>query len=151
MSSPCKVARVLTCVLIDNYGWTRVGCHGSKEEGPLRLYKRENGLDKRGERGRPPIYPYLSWMNGQWWRIEHGVDFQIGPDDMAGSLRQHVRRLDQMVLLQVRAPYVIFRVIPNCAWFPTNTVRGQGVAQAMWEAVPPPAEWDVAWRGRGKL
>jgi hypothetical protein len=48
-------------------------------------------------RGRPPVYPWETWMDGSAWRIRRGVDFLVSAESMAAQIRMRGARDDVAV------------------------------------------------------
>jgi hypothetical protein len=56
------------------------------------MAERIEALTRRSSPGRPPIYPWSTWMDGSCWRLTSGEDFHIAPTHMGIAIRQYAQR-----------------------------------------------------------
>lgn len=62
-------------------------------------------------RGRAPIYPWATWLDGSAWRIERGVDFEVPADSMAAMVRMRAKDLGLSATARVLGEIVEFQVL----------------------------------------
>jgi hypothetical protein len=48
--------------------------------------------DRTGKRGRPALYPWDEWTDGQVWKVTEGIDFKISRNSFRSSLVNHATR-----------------------------------------------------------
>lgn len=60
-------------------------------------------------RGRPPVYPWSTWTNGQIHRAVHGKQFSVEPEFFGRAVRQHAKRIGKKVVVRVGKKEVRFQ------------------------------------------
>lgn len=66
--------------------------------------------DFRGQ-GRPNIYPFDEWFDGQVWKVYQGVDFNCTLTSMRVTLRSAAKKRGIKMQTSIRADAVIFQTL----------------------------------------
>lgn len=59
--------------------------------------------------GPPQIYKWDQWLDGQWWRLKAGKDFNCSVDSMADMFRRNARKLGWIVEVHKEEDAIVVR------------------------------------------
>ena len=61
--------------------------------------------------GRPGLYPWDEWLNGDIWEVKYGEDFWCGTESFRRQVKANARRRGYETILNVRDNTVVFQAI----------------------------------------
>jgi len=59
--------------------------------------------------GPPPVYDFQQWLNGQWWRLKQGTDFNCSVDSMADMVRRNAKKAGWLVEIHKEEDAIVVR------------------------------------------
>lgn len=62
---------------------------------------------------RRTAYPWDQWGDGEWWRLERGVDFEASVSDFRANAYQLARRRGMKARTRIRGNVVFLQFIPR--------------------------------------
>ncbi len=65
--------------------------------------------ERRRRGGRPSLYPWGQWTNGDWWEAQKGSDFRCTVSGFTSSVYYHATRHGMTAETIVRGGTVLFR------------------------------------------
>jgi len=59
--------------------------------------------------GPPKVYDFRKWLDGQWWRLVHGKDFNCSIDSMADQVRRNFKKLGWVAEVHKEEDAIVIR------------------------------------------